>query len=68
MKIHLMTEQAESARNNWDRLADAEQLQKVIDFYKEEEKGELPPGAHRALPEPILVKKSAGEISVTEIS
>jgi hypothetical protein len=52
MKIHLMTEQAESARNNWDRLADAEQLQKVIDFYKEEEKGELPPGAHRALPEP----------------
>ena len=55
MRVHLMTERTE-ARDRWERLADAEQLQKVIDFYKEEEQGSpaaaLPGGAHRALPEP----------------
>ena len=56
LKVHLMTEHMDSARDKWERLADAEQLQKVILFYKDDEKAapaaESPAGAHRAPPEP----------------
>ena len=55
LKVHLMTEHVDSARDNWERLADAEQLQKVILFYKDEEQAApaaASPAATRRVPEP----------------
>lgn len=56
LKVHLMTEHMDAARDNWERLADAEQLQKAILFYKDEEQAAPaaanPAGAQHRAPEP----------------
>ena len=52
MRVHLLTEFADSAHDSWERLADAEQLQKVIDFYKEENKCSPRAAAQPPLPLP----------------
>ena len=52
MKIKLWTEHEDEARGNWERLADTEKLQKVLDFCAAVEEAALPPAAHRAMPEP----------------
>ena len=51
-----MTEHMDAARDNWERLADAEQLQKAILFYKDEEQAAPaaanPAGAQHRAAEP----------------